>query len=82
MINQKDDKSYQLLVEGSDLMSVMTTAGIEGTRTTSNHVIAVEKVLGIEAARKTVASEIQYTMASHGMSIDTRHVTLLADVMR
>ncbi|GJQ08774.1 hypothetical protein GpartN1_g565.t1 [Galdieria partita] len=81
VIHQKDDKSYQLLVEGSDLLSVMTTAGIEGTRTTSNHVIIVEKVLGIEAARKTVASEIQYTMASHGMSIDTRHVALLADVM-
>jgi len=81
VIHQKDDKTYQLLVEGSDLLSVMTTAGIDGRRTTCNHVMAVEKVLGIEAARKTVASEIQYTMASHGMSIDSRHVALLADVM-
>ena len=30
--------------------------------------------LGIEAARRTIMSEIQYTMESHGMSIDTRHV--------
>ena len=41
----------------------------------------VEKVLGIEAARKTTMDEIQYTMRSHGMDIDDRHVTLLADVM-
>jgi DNA-directed RNA polymerase III subunit RPC1 len=41
----------------------------------------VEKVLGIEAARRTVINEIQYTMQSHGMSIDPRHVMLLGDVM-
>jgi DNA-directed RNA polymerase III subunit RPC1 len=55
--------------------------GIIGEFTTSNHVIEVEKVLGIEAARQTVINEIQYTMASHGMSIDPRHVMLLGDVM-
>eukprot|EP00871_Galdieria_phlegrea_P006021 jgi/Galph1/906/GphlegSOOS_G5700.1 len=81
IIHQKEDKTYELLVEGSDLLSVMTTAGIRGTHTTCNHIIAVEKTLGIEAARTTVVSEIQYTMASHGMSIDSRHVSLLADVM-
>lgn len=41
----------------------------------------VEKVLGIEAARRTIINEIQYTMSSHGMSIDPRHVMLLGDVM-
>jgi hypothetical protein len=41
----------------------------------------VEKVLGIEAARKTIINEIQYTMSSHGMNIDPRHVMLLGDVM-
>lgn len=55
--------------------------GIIGEHTTSNHVMEVEKVLGIEAARRTVINEIQYTMSSHGMSIDPRHVMLLGDVM-
>lgn len=41
----------------------------------------IEQVLGIEAARQTIINEIQYTMQSHGMSIDTRHVQLLADIM-
>jgi hypothetical protein len=54
---------------------------VDGTRTTSNHVIEVEKTLGIEAARTTIMHEIQYTMNNHGMSIDTRHVMLLADLM-
>ncbi len=38
-------------------------------------------MLGIEAARKTIINEINYTMKSHGMSIDPRHVMLLGDVM-
>lgn len=41
----------------------------------------MEKTLGIEAARSTIINEIQYTMVNHGMSIDRRHVMLLADLM-
>lgn len=43
--------------------------------------VQVEKTLGIEAARSTIINEIQYTMVNHGMSIDRRHVMLLADLM-
>jgi hypothetical protein len=92
---KKGDK--ELLVEGYGLQKVMTTKGgsnictryhvltptpgIVGVQTTSNHVIEVAQVLGIEAARQTIINEIQYTMKSHGMSIDPRHVMLLGDVM-
>ena len=55
--------------------------GIIGEQTSSNHVIEVAQVLGIEAARRTIINEIQYTMESHSMSIDPRHVMLLGDVM-
>ena len=41
----------------------------------------MEKTQGVEAARQTIMDEIQYTMGQHGMDIDDRHVTLLADVM-
>lgn len=41
----------------------------------------MERTLGIEAARTTIINEIQYTMVNHGMSIDRRHVMLLADLM-
>ncbi|XP_054870409.1 DNA-directed RNA polymerase III subunit RPC1-like isoform X2 [Amphiprion ocellaris] len=43
--------------------------------------IQVERTLGIETARSTIINEIQYTMVNHGMSIDRRHVMLLADLM-
>ena len=41
----------------------------------------MEKVLGIEAARATIMKEIHTTMDGHGLTIDPRHVSLLADIM-
>lgn len=77
-----DDKGKRkLLVEGYGLKEVMTTDGVVGTKTQTNHVDEMNKYLGIEAARTSIFREIDYTMSSHGMSIDPRHVMLLADVM-
>ena len=38
-------------------------------------------VCGIEAARLTIASEIQFIMSSYGITVDTRHLLLLSDIM-
>lgn len=62
-------------------MVIFITIGVDGGRTTSNNTCEVEKTLGIEAARTTIIEEIVYTMVNHGMSIDIRHVMLLADLM-
>ncbi|KAF8735311.1 hypothetical protein AX14_002299 [Amanita brunnescens Koide BX004] len=76
---KKGDK--ELLVEGYGLQKCMITEGVVGEQTSSNHVIETAQVLGIEAARRTIINEIQYTMKSHDMIIDPRHVMLLGDVM-
>ncbi|CAK0785283.1 hypothetical protein CVIRNUC_008489 [Coccomyxa viridis] len=82
VINKKeDDTTYEVLVEGRDLTAVMGTLGVVGSRTTTNHIMEAEKVLGIEAARRQIIDEIQTTMSSHGMTIDARHTMLLADCM-
>ncbi|KAE8680496.1 DNA-directed RNA polymerase III subunit RPC1 [Hibiscus syriacus] len=79
--NKEAKKQYQLYVEGMGLLSVMGIEGIEGRKTMSNHVMEMLQVLGIEAARSCIINEIEATMSSHGMSIDIRHMMLLADVM-
>uniref|UniRef100_A0A3Q1CCI8 DNA-directed RNA polymerase n=1 Tax=Amphiprion ocellaris TaxID=80972 RepID=A0A3Q1CCI8_AMPOC len=78
---QSGKNKYKLLVEGDNLRAVMATHGVNGSRTTSNNTYEVERTLGIEAARSTIINEIQYTMVNHGMSIDRRHVMLLADLI-
>ncbi|KAK5168211.1 DNA-directed RNA polymerase III subunit C1 (rpo31) [Saxophila tyrrhenica] len=68
-----------VLVEGYGLAACMTTPGVDGTRTSTNSVMETRAVLGIEAARTTIISEISSVMS--GMDIDPRHMQLLADVM-
>ncbi|KAG5357864.1 DNA-directed RNA polymerase III subunit RPC1 [Yarrowia sp. B02] len=78
---REKDNTHELLVEGYGLRHVMTTSGVIGTQTSTNHVLEVKEVLGIEAARASIIHEIDYTMSKHGMSVDPRHITLLGDVM-
>ena len=59
----------------------MGTPGVDARKTKSNHIMETNKTLGIEAARRSIIDEIQYTMKSHGMNIDRRHMMLLADLM-
>lgn len=77
--NSRGKYECQLLVEGYGFKDCLTTPGIEAYKTKSNHVMEVNQVLGIEAARATIASEIGEVMGS--MDIDPRHMALLADVM-
>ncbi|KAG7836952.1 hypothetical protein KL943_000991 [Ogataea angusta] len=81
VINVKDDGRKELLVEGYGLKAVMATDGVVAHRTKTNHVLEIFDVLGIEAARASIISEIDYTMGSHGMAVDPRHIQLLGDVM-
>lgn len=59
----------------------MGIPGVDGNRTQTNHVMETWHVLGIEAARAKIIGQIDETMASHGMAIDSRHTMLLADCM-
>jgi len=74
-------KKYTLLVEGRGLGTVMGTPGVDGTNTESNNICEVLGTLGIEAARMVIIKEVDYIMASYGISIDKRHLMLLSDVM-
>jgi hypothetical protein len=81
MVTEGSPRCFSFASFASLCRSFAQLAGIVGEHTTSNHIIEVAKVLGIEAARKTIINEIQYIMKEHGMSIDPRHVMLLGDVM-
>ena len=79
VINVDDQKRNTVLVEGYGLRACMTTAGVNGLATTTNSVMEMRAVLGIEAARSTIIREINQVMRE--MDIDPRHTQLLADVM-
>ncbi|KAL7720989.1 DNA-directed RNA polymerase subunit [Entamoeba marina] len=80
VINQSKS-GYELLVEGTEFLKVIGVPGIVGVQSFANHIIVVEKVLGIEAARQTIINEIKTVMEAHGLSVDVRHLLLLSDLM-
>jgi DNA-directed RNA polymerase III subunit RPC1 len=75
------DPTYKLVVEGTNLMGVMGTQGVVGTEVETNHVFDVYRSLGIEAARQTIANEINVVLGNHDLVVDKRHMALLADIM-
>ena len=77
----RDAASFKLLVEGNDLLRVMGTPGVRGTSVISNHIMEVEKCLGIEAARVMIQRELAHTYKNYGIVVDGRHLQLLADIM-
>ncbi|XP_068158672.1 DNA-directed RNA polymerase III subunit RPC1 [Drosophila tropicalis] len=74
-------QTYKLCIEGYGLREVIATYGIIGKRTRSNNICEVFQTLGIEAARTIIMSEITDVMEGHGMSVDSRHIMLLASQM-
>ena len=80
-VSKDGTSNYNLLVEGYGLQDVMGSPGIDGRHTTTNHVLEIEQVLGVEAARTQISAEISYIMNAYGIGIDSRHLLLLSDVM-
>ena len=72
---------YMMFAEGLGLKSVLGREKVNSRRTFSNHIMEVEVVLGIEAARRSIINQVEQTMKEHGVNVDTRHLYLLAEVM-
>ncbi|KAF4525074.1 hypothetical protein B566_EDAN001988 [Ephemera danica] len=74
-------KELELVIEGSGLRDVLATRGVDWRHTVCNNILEVKDVLGIEAARQTIIKEIRFTMQDYGITLDVRHLMLLADLM-
>ena len=81
VVIRKEDKEWVIHTEGSNLGAVLKMEGVDKTRTTTNDIHEVEKVLGIEAARNSIIHEAQTTMEEQGLTVDVRHIMLVADMM-
>ena len=75
----KTSEEYILDTDGSNFLEVMNHPAVDATRVTSTHVHDVYPLLGIEATRHTLYTEIT-TLFEDGQ-INYRHLGLLVDVM-
>jgi DNA-directed RNA polymerase subunit A' len=75
------DGEYVIATEGSNLEEVFKVPEVEPYRTTTNDIAEINKVLGIEAARNAIISEIVKVLEAQDIDVDVRHVMLIADAM-
>ncbi len=77
----KKSDEYVIMTAGSNLKQILKFEGVDKTRTVTNDIYEISKVLGIEAARSAIIEEVMNVFNEQGLKIDVRHLMLVADVM-
>ncbi|KAK4368173.1 hypothetical protein RND71_011965 [Anisodus tanguticus] len=77
----KAENEWMLDTEGVNLLAVMTHEDVDASRTTSNHLIEVIEVLGIEAVRRSLLDELRVVISFDGSYVNYRHLAILCDTM-
>ncbi|GLJ18055.1 hypothetical protein SUGI_0318540 [Cryptomeria japonica] len=76
-----EEKEWALDMEGVNLLAVMVHEDVDYTRTSSNHMVEVLEVLGIEVVRKSLMEEICNMISFDGSYVYYRHLAILCDTM-
>lgn len=77
----KRGNEYVVLTAGSNLKDVLKVEEVDETRTISNNIFEIQDVLGIEAARNAIITELTRVIRDQGIDVDERHVMLVSDLM-
>jgi len=76
-----NNEEWVIKTEGTNMQGVIQIDGVDTTRTVSNHIHEIEKLYGIEAARKMIITEAQKVLEQQGLDVDLRHLLILSDLM-
>lgn len=77
-------QTYTISTEGinfAGILAALPLDAIDHTATTCNSIHAILGTYGVEAARAAIVQEISAVFAVYGISIDPRHLSLIADYM-
>ncbi|KXS08894.1 beta and beta-prime subunits of DNA dependent RNA-polymerase, partial [Gonapodya prolifera JEL478] len=77
----KKETSYVIETEGIDLMESMSLDDVVYREVICDDPLQTERILGIEAARKTIINELKKVIEFDGSYVNVRHIMLLADFM-
>jgi DNA-directed RNA polymerase I subunit RPA1 len=86
LVSQSDDKNKERrfgMTEGANLIAAWDFGHniIELDELYSNDINAMLKTYGVEAARSSIIKEISGVFNVYGISVDYRHLTVIADYM-
>ena len=72
---------YVVYTEGSNLEKVLEIAHVDKKRISTNSILEIFEVLGVEAARNAIINEASRTLEEQGLTVDIRHIMLVSDLI-
>jgi len=78
--NQKTGEFY-IETAGSNIEPMMQIEGVDTSRIYTNDQFEMYRVFGVEAARNTLVTELKKTLDEQGITVNFRHMLLIADAM-
>lgn len=77
----KENEEIIILTHGIAIKQVLGVEGIDVSRLYCNDIVEMYDNYGIEATRQVIINEMMEVVKSQGLSVNERHVLLIADVM-
>ena len=78
---KEENGEWVIQTTGSNLAKVLEVKNIETSSLWTNNIFEIATVLGIEAARNALISELQSTLENQGLEVDIRYLMLVSDLM-
>ena len=81
-VNDEDDgRGRCLQTAGVNFEEIWNLRDVDHTRLVSNDIWAIRCAYGVEAARTTIVHQVRGVFAVYGITVDPRHLSLIADYM-
>ncbi len=80
-VNEEDKRGRCLQTAGCNFEEIWKLRQVDHNKLLSNDIWAVRCAYGVEAARMSIVDQIRGVFAVYGISVDPRHLTLIADYM-
>src|SRR3989344_5224912 len=77
----KENTEFVILTAGTNLKEVLEMKDVDASRTTTNDIFEIFKVLGIEATRQAIINETSKIYEDQGLDVDVRHMMFMADII-
>ncbi|MFB0557740.1 MAG: DNA-directed RNA polymerase subunit A' [Candidatus Bathyarchaeia archaeon] len=81
VLTNYENGEWVIRTDGSNLEKVLAIEGVDPTKTSTNDIHEIAKILGIDAARNALIKEAHSVLDEQGLDVDVRHVMLVADIM-
>merc|ERR1712043_140280 len=80
-VNNEEGRGRCLQTKGCNIGELWNLVEVDHNHILSNDTWAVRCVYGVEAARQNIVKQIRIVFAVYGISVDPRHLGLIADYM-